>query len=201
MVYLVTGTAGFIGARFAASCAKQGIEVIGVDELPLFAQRPEHESLGLRFVEKIDREKLASHLPRLASQVQAVIHLGACADTTETDVAYLRRVNVEYSQMLWNFCAEKKIPYVYASSAATYGDGSNGYDDDETRLSSLMPLNAYDPSIYSTYGLWPKSVPATNLLVGRDTNSLTCMDLARGIKDPWPAWLSMLMTKFATQAE
>jgi ADP-L-glycero-D-manno-heptose 6-epimerase len=74
------------------------------------------------------------------------VHLGACTDTTEMDVDYLRRVNLEYSQRLWRWAAERGVPLVYASSAATYGDGAQGYDDDEARIPSLRPLNPYGES-------------------------------------------------------
>ena len=83
----------------------------------------------------------------------AVIHMGACSDTMETDVEYLRRVNIGYSQKLWNYCTEKKIPFVYASSAPTYGEGENGYSDDETLISKLKPLNAYGNS-KQIFDLW-----------------------------------------------
>jgi len=143
--YLVTGAAGFIGARFAESCNARGLSVIAVDEKALFAKRPEHQ--GIRFDQVVDRDELFDWLTRSSSlKIDAVVHMGACANTMETDVEFLRRVNIEYSQKLWNYCTSKKIPFVYASSAATYGDGAMGYDDDESLIHGLKPLNDYGNS-------------------------------------------------------
>jgi ADP-L-glycero-D-manno-heptose 6-epimerase len=141
--YLVTGAAGFIGARFVESLKQRGIAAISVDTAKFFDERTEHR--GIAFGQIIDRDELFAKLPSLPAPA-AVIHLGACADTMETDVEYLRKVNVEYSQKLWNYCIEKKIPFVYASSAATYGEGENGYADDEGLIPRLKPLNAYGDS-------------------------------------------------------
>jgi ADP-L-glycero-D-manno-heptose 6-epimerase len=80
------------------------------------------------------------------SELRAIVHLGACANTMEADEAYLLRMNVEYSQNLWKFASKHKIPMIYASSAATYGDGAQGYDDDESKISALKPLNLYGES-------------------------------------------------------
>lgn len=81
------------------------------------------------------------------------MHLGACTDTTELDEDYLRRTNLEYSQMLWRHCTLRKIPMVYASSAATYGEGELGYDDDEALIPKLRPLNPYGES-KRLFDLW-----------------------------------------------
>lgn len=150
--YLVTGAAGFIGARFVESCNTRGIPVITVDEKPLFAQRPEHR--GIAFGTVVDRDELFEWLALNAGdEITAVVHMGACSRTTETDVEYLKRVNIEYSQKLWNFCAQNRIPFVYASSAATYGEGEFGYDDDPATMSRLQPLNEYGRS-KQIFDLW-----------------------------------------------
>lgn len=151
---LVTGAAGFIGARFVESCNRRGSPVISVDELRFFSERPEHALLD--FGTRVDRDELFTWLeahPQI--RISAAVHMGACSDTMQTDVEFLKRVNVEYSQKLWHFCTERKIPFVYASSAATYGDGSQGYDDDESRISELKPLNEYGRSkqIFDTWAL------------------------------------------------
>src|SRR5690606_8319727 len=78
--------------------------------------------------------------------VSGVVHMGACTDTTELDVAYLTRVNLEYTKMLWNFCTRNALPFVYASSAATYGAGELGYLDDDALTPQLKPLNPYGES-------------------------------------------------------
>jgi ADP-L-glycero-D-manno-heptose 6-epimerase len=144
-LYLVTGAAGFIGARFVESCNQRGISVISVDEKPFFSDRPEHAKLDFGTI--IDRDELFDWLKGYKDPaISAVVHMGACSRTTETDVEFLRRVNVEYSQKLWNYCTGNGIPLVYASSAATYGDGAMGYDDEEAHLPRLEPLNDYGRS-------------------------------------------------------
>jgi ADP-L-glycero-D-manno-heptose 6-epimerase len=79
--------------------------------------------------------------------------MGACSRTDTTDEAFLKRVNIEYSQKLWDYCTRHGIPFVYASSAATYGDGAHGYDDDEATIQSLEPLNLYGKS-KQIFDLW-----------------------------------------------
>jgi ADP-L-glycero-D-manno-heptose 6-epimerase len=144
--YLVTGAAGFIGARFVESCGPRGITPVSVDRLSHFAERAEHR--GLAFGTRVDRDALFEWLadPGHARPLTAIVHLGACSRTTEMDREFLRRNNVEYSQRLWTFARERGIPFVYASSAATYGNGELGYDDDEALLPRLTPLNPYGES-------------------------------------------------------
>lgn len=148
---LVTGAAGFIGARFVESCGALGIAVVSVDHLPHFTTRAEHR--GIAFGRTVDRDHLAAWLERDRPSLAGVVHLGACADTRELDVAYLTRVNLEYSQMLWAYCTTHALPLVYASSAATYGDGAHGYDDDPAGLPALKPLNPYGDSKHQ-FDLW-----------------------------------------------
>lgn len=142
--YLVTGAAGFIGARFVESCHQKGISVISVDDTEHFKTRVEHR--GLDFGTIVDREKLFDWLKSERPAINAVVHMGACSDTQETDAAYLERVNVEYSKKLWDYCTENKTPYVYASSGATYGAGEKGYADDEAKMEELRALNLYGES-------------------------------------------------------
>ena len=148
---VVTGAAGFIGARFVESCGQRGIPVVAVDRAASFAERPEHR--GIDFGTVVDFETLDEWLGQGATAVRGIVHLGACTDTTEMDVAYLTRVNLEYSQRLWRWTTEHRVPLVYASSAATYGDGAHGYDDDEARIPALRPLNPYGDS-KQQFDLW-----------------------------------------------
>jgi ADP-L-glycero-D-manno-heptose 6-epimerase len=141
---LVTGAAGFIGARFVESCVAKQLPTISVDSNEHFETRPEHASIDYGRI--VDRDELFAWLERDRPKLDSIVHLGACADTTETDEAYLRRVNVEYSQKIWSYAAREKIPLVYASSAATYGGGELGYDDDVALLPRLKPLNLYGES-------------------------------------------------------
>jgi ADP-L-glycero-D-manno-heptose 6-epimerase len=148
---LVTGAAGFVGARFVERCNQRGIPVISVDSPPYFTERREHKNVD--FGEIVDREVLLGRLASAPPPMRAIVHLGACTDTTEYDVEFLKRVNVEYSQALWNFAARQKIPFVYASSAATYGEGEQGYVDDEATMKDLVPLNPYGDSKLA-FDLW-----------------------------------------------
>jgi len=148
---LVTGAAGFIGARFIESCNHKDIPVISVDKERHFQERPEHTAV--RFGRMIDRTKLFHWLDGHTSEISAIVHLGACTDTTQMDTAFLNRVNLEYSQNLWTIATNRRIPMIYASSAATYGDGSAGYNDDEVLLPKLHPLNPYGDSKHR-FDLW-----------------------------------------------
>lgn len=143
MTYLVTGAAGFIGARFVEDCNFRGIPVISVDNHEAFS-REEHK--GLDFGTMIHRPNLRNWLSTERPELEAIIHLGACSDTTETRENLLKEMNVMSSQHLWEFATYNDIPFIYASSAATYGDGSSGYDDNEDRLDGLEPLNLYGQS-------------------------------------------------------
>ena len=143
MTYLVTGAAGFVGARFVEDCNYRGIPVISVDKYEAF-EREEHK--GLDFGLTIPRDHLRNWLHTERPELEAIVHLGACTDTTEKDIDYLTRVNSMYSQHLWEFATHNSVPFVYASSAATYGDGSSGYVDNENRLDGLEPLNPYGQS-------------------------------------------------------
>ena len=146
----VTGAAGFIGSNLAHRLAAEGHALLLVDHeltpakaanlagLPRFAfSRHDH------FLEDLSAGRV---------EPDAVFHLGACSSTTEPDWDYLRRNNVEYTQHLWEWCAAKGKPLLYASSAATYGDGSQGFDD-RTRPSDLRPLNLYGKS-KNDFDIW-----------------------------------------------
>ncbi|MDX2170936.1 MAG: ADP-glyceromanno-heptose 6-epimerase [Deltaproteobacteria bacterium] len=148
---LVTGAAGFIGARFVESCNRRTQPVISVDEPEYFRSRAEHR--GIDFGTIVDRAGVLDWLNAQRPALAGIVHLGACTDTTELDVAYLTRVNLEASQDLWRYATAHQLPFVYASSAATYGDGANGYDDDETRFAELRPLNPYGDSKLQ-FDLW-----------------------------------------------
>lgn len=155
LTYLVTGAAGFIGARFVEAALQQNAALISVDRKTPDANafgRPEHR--GLDFGRQLDIDELPSFLEAGAPRsLKAVVHLGACTDTMELDEAVHERLNLSYSKMLWSWCARRGVPFVYASSAATYGAGEHGWDDDETALAKLRPLNPYGWSKHR-FDLW-----------------------------------------------
>jgi ADP-L-glycero-D-manno-heptose 6-epimerase len=141
---LVTGAAGFVAARFVESAQERGVPVISVDDRTYFDERPEHADIDFGTI--VDRRELFDWLASERPALAGIVHLGARTDTTETDEAVLAELNVRYSQALWRYAAGAGVPFVYASSAATYGDGAWGYDDDESRLARLVPLNPYGRS-------------------------------------------------------
>jgi ADP-L-glycero-D-manno-heptose 6-epimerase len=117
---------------------------VSVDRLDLFDTRPEHA--GIDFGTRVGLDEIDAWLARHGASVRAIVHLGACTDTRETDRARLRALNIESSQQLWRRATALGVSFIYASSAATYGDGALGYDDDEAVLPRLKPLNAYGES-------------------------------------------------------
>lgn len=143
---LLTGGAGFIGTNTLEALNRRGREdVVVVDHLDHPAKRRHLEGRGHAGV--VERDAFWGWLDeRPDPGFEAVVHLGACSDTRETDVAFLERVNVRYSQRLWELCAERAIPLVYASSAACYGDGSRGFSDEHGRVAACEPLNPYGRS-------------------------------------------------------
>lgn len=151
MSVVVTGAAGFIGARTVEAIAAKGTPVVSVDHLDKFGTRPEHA--GIPFGTRVSMEDLDAWLHQHGRAVSAIVHMGACTDTRETNRSYLHTVNVQYSQQLWRRAIELGVPLIYASSAATYGAGENGYDDDEATIPQLKPLNAYGDS-KQEFDLW-----------------------------------------------
>ena len=148
---LVTGAAGFIGARFVESCNQRGTPVVSVDLRVHFEERGEFS--GLDFGPIVDRKELFQWLRDTQPEIAAIVHLGACSSTTETRLDYLNEVNVEFSKRLFEWATEQRVPMVYASSAATYGDGRVGFEDDESRIPKLQPLNPYGRS-KQEFDLW-----------------------------------------------
>lgn len=139
---VVTGGAGFIGANLVQALSGQARIVV----CDAFGQDDKWKNL--RFAE-VDRfvfpDQIADFLRDHGSGVQAIVHLGAISATTERDVDLIVRSNLQLSRTLWDFCADRGIPFLYASSAATYGDGALGFNDrsDPEYLGALRPLNPY----------------------------------------------------------
>ena len=137
---IITGGAGMIGSIIAWHLNTK----LGRDDL-VIADHITHEAqwqnlVHRQYVEYLDKDQLFDYLDG-NEEVTAVIHMGAISATTERDFNKLVEANIHYSQDLWSWCAENEVPFFYASSAATYGDGSAGYDD--ANIDKLRPLNGY----------------------------------------------------------
>lgn len=142
---IVTGAAGFIGSCMVQYLNEQGYENLYlVDDFGVEEKRKNWESK--KFTQIIERHNLFDWLNTKAPAIDFVIHLGARTDTTEFNYEIHRELNYNYSVDLWNYCVVKQVPFVYASSAATYGDGALGYNDDHEVIEQLQPLNPYGVS-------------------------------------------------------
>lgn len=140
---VVTGGAGFIGSNTAAALAVEGRRVVIVDRLGSDERWLNIAPIAVHDV--VHADAFGEWLAANGKNVGAVVHMGAISATTETDIDKLLRDNIRLSIDLWEWCGRTATPFVYASSAATYGDGSAGFDDDwtEPALARLRPLNAY----------------------------------------------------------
>ena len=139
---IVTGAAGFIGSCMVSYLNRQGFEkLILVDEFD--DEEKELNLLHKKYIVRVEREDFFGWVQKEKPAVDFIFHLGARTDTTEFDYSVHQRLNVEYSQKMWNYCAMHNIPLVYASSAATYGEGELGYDDSHDIIEQLQPLNPY----------------------------------------------------------
>jgi len=150
---VVTGAAGFIGRNVVAE-----LNARGVDDLLLVDRLGTDEKwqnlVGLKFEDVLDPDAFLTMLTHnTLRKVDAVIHLGACSATTERDADFLLRNNYHYTRTLCEWCLKLDARFVYASSAATYGDGSRGYSDADSVTPTLRPLNMYGYSKH-LFDLW-----------------------------------------------
>lgn len=163
---IVTGGAGFIGSYLVSYLNEQGIyDIIIVDEFGTSERW--NNLLGLKFKDFIHKDDFAERIKRdsLPHSVTSIIHLGACSSTTEKNVDYLYRNNFLYTKAIAQFTLNRGIQFIYASSAATYGDGSLGYEDDHGKVNTLKPLNAYGFS-KQLFDLWVVQNELTDRMVG-----------------------------------
>jgi ADP-L-glycero-D-manno-heptose 6-epimerase len=140
---LVTGGAGFIGSNIAAALVERSVPVVVCDR---FRRGDKWRNLSkLQLQDVVAPEALMQWLESNGAALEAIVHMGAISSTTETDVDLIMEVNFRLSMQLWRWCAAHGKPLIYASSAATYGAGEHGFDDDGTveGLAKLRPLNAY----------------------------------------------------------
>ncbi|UWX58370.1 ADP-glyceromanno-heptose 6-epimerase [Chlorobaculum sp. MV4-Y] len=142
---IITGGAGFIGSAMLWELNRNGTnEVLIVDDLGRASEGRWLNLRGLRYTDFIHKDDLSDLLEHdRLPKIDAVIHMGAISSTTEQDANLLLRNNYEYSKMLASWCARKDARFIYASSAATFGDGSEGYSDGIEALDRLRPLNMY----------------------------------------------------------
>jgi ADP-L-glycero-D-manno-heptose 6-epimerase len=164
-VIVVTGGAGFIGSALVWRLNQRGInDILIVDHLG--KSEKWRNLVGLRFLDYLDKSVFISMLESgdFDSKISAVLHMGACSATTELDADYLMENNYRYTLRIGKWWEKnKKARFIYASSAATYGDGAQGYDDDESKLYMLKPLNMYGYSKHlfdcmATQNGWLKNI-------------------------------------------
>ena len=139
---VLTGAAGFIGSYLLGYLNERGYQnIIIVDD---FSDEDKWFNFDSKqFSHKVNRDELFLWLETTEQAVDFVFHLGARTDTTEFNYSVLEKLNVEYSKKLWQWCSRHKVPMLYASSAATYGAGEFGYNDDHQVVEKLHPLNPY----------------------------------------------------------
>jgi ADP-L-glycero-D-manno-heptose 6-epimerase len=142
---VITGAAGFIASNLARTLMKSGLtDLLLVDHFPTDKYSAKADNIAdFIAIPKMDRDVFPEWFTEHADEVSFVFHLGARTDTSEFDFRVLDSLNLSYSMTLWEICTVKQIPLLYASSAATYGIGDKGFDDDESKISLLTPLNPY----------------------------------------------------------
>lgn len=163
---IVTGGAGFIGSAIVAALNSRGaddiliVDILGSDEKWKNLRR-------LRYADYVEADEFFDMLTagEVDWPVETVFHMGACSDTTETDCSYLVRNNYDFSKLLANWAVESNARFIYASSAATYGDGEQGFDDNEDEIDKLVPLNMYGYS-KQMFDLWARRAGLLDNVVG-----------------------------------
>ncbi|UTW52572.1 ADP-glyceromanno-heptose 6-epimerase [bacterium SCSIO 12827] len=143
-MYVVTGGAGFIGSNIVHGLEARGLGPVAVVD-HIDSNEKARNIAKRRDVETVTPEDLSRFLDANAGRIRGIIHMGAISATTETRLVRIIKNNIILSRRLWDWCTAQGVPYIYASSAATYGDGNQGFDDDGAveALKALKPLNMY----------------------------------------------------------
>jgi ADP-L-glycero-D-manno-heptose 6-epimerase len=149
---IITGAAGFIGSCLVSRLNEEGFnDIVVVDD---FSNEEKNKNLEDKiFSQKVHRDEFIHWLKENHKLTQFVFHIGARTDTTEFDVKIFDRLNLNYTKDVWKCCVEFGLPLVYASSAATYGAGEHGYNDDHSIIPQLKPLNPYGAS-KNDFDIW-----------------------------------------------
>lgn len=156
---VVTGAAGFIGSCLISKLNQEGhTNLILVDDFSSEKKSANYKTK--QYTKTIERNVFLDWFKEHAAEVTFMYHIGAKTDTAEFNVGLLNELNLNYTKTIWNICAQHNIPLVYASSAATYGLGEFGYDDDETKINLLKPLNPYGES-KNEFDKWAVTQTAT----------------------------------------
>ncbi len=142
---IVTGALGFIGSALIGELLRMGYgQIVAVDD---FSKTDKLQNLADKnLLERIPRNGFIPWLHQHAKDVQCIFHIGARTKTNEFDLNVLQELNVQYTKDIWNICTQASIPLIYASSAATYGNGEHGFDDDPAGIPKLKPMNPYGNS-------------------------------------------------------
>ena len=150
---VITGAAGFIGSAMVSRLNREGYlrDIVVVDDFYKDYKDPNLKGKFIR--EWVHRDIFLPWFEQVPGMIDGVIHLGARTDTAEQDREIFDRLNVNYSKRIWEICTKHQIPLIYASSAATYGDGSSGYSDRHEVVPELRPLNPYGES-KQTFDEW-----------------------------------------------
>lgn len=157
---VITGAAGFIGSCMVSQLNREGYQdLVLVDEFSTEAKTPNLE--GKQYRLKVHRDEFVAWLQKHGKDVEAIFHIGARTDTAEQDWELFMKLNVDYSKALWQLAIECGIPFLYASSAATYGDGRKGFTDNMAEIPQLEPLNPYGKSkqVFDEWILQQKETP------------------------------------------
>ena len=163
---IVTGGAGFIGSAIVAGLNGRGIDDVVIVDM-LGSDEKWKNLRKLRFADYVEADDFLEMLTagKIDWPIEVIFHMGACSDTTETNASYMVRNNYDFSKILANRAVQSGIRFIYASSAATYGDGSQGFADDEAEIDKLRPLNIYGYS-KQMFDLWARRAGLLKRIVG-----------------------------------